>query len=156
MVSSLTLTTMPSQLRSMFRSFVVLAIIVSACNAGQAQSPGDEIHLRAIVQDVVPLASFSGRIIHVDVDPRFALTVRIQSAVPAVAGFTEGSVVTLAIHSPVLLFAGKPTKGKTYDFSLRREVEHGKVSFLGIRLRKIGQPDQLLHRRPFRNGRQLA
>ena len=121
----------------MLRSLAILAVSLSACNACLAQSTNDEIHLRATVQAVVPLTSFSGKVTPVDVDPRFALVVRIESAVPAVANFTEGAVVTLAIHSPSLLFAGEPKKGKTYDFLLGRKIENGKVSFFGLRVRKI-------------------
>ena len=96
----------------MLRSLAILAISLSACAAGQAQSANDEIHLRATVQAVVPLSSFSGQVTPVDFDPKFALTVHVESAVPAVPNFTNGAVVTLAIHSPSLLFAEEPAKGK--------------------------------------------
>jgi hypothetical protein len=86
------------------------------------------------VQAVVPLPSFSGQVTPVDADPRFALTVHIESAVPAVANFSVGAVVTLAIHSPSRLFAGDPTIGKIYDFSLGRRVEDGSTRFVGLRL----------------------
>jgi hypothetical protein len=121
----------------MLRSLVILAMSLVMCNAGQAQSTNDEIHLRASVQAVVPLTSFSGRVTTVDLDPMFALTVRIESAVPAVANFAEGAVVTLAIHSPSLLFGEEPTKGQAYDFVLHRKIQHGKVKFFGLRVRKI-------------------
>ena len=49
----------------MIRSLVILAVSLSAC-AGQAQTAIDEIHLRATVQDVVPLSDFSGKITPVD------------------------------------------------------------------------------------------
>ena len=100
---------------------------------GQAQNTNDEIHLRATVQSVVPLTSFSGQqVTPVDVDPRFALTVHVESVVPDVPNFPEGAVVTLVIHSPARLFAGEPTKGKTYNFSVRRTFENQKVRFLGL------------------------
>jgi hypothetical protein len=88
----------------------------------QTQSTRDEIHLRVTVQNVVPLTDFSGKITQVDFDARFALTVRIESVVPAVGSFTVGAVVAFAIHSPALLFGENATKGKTYDFSLQREL----------------------------------
>src|SRR5262245_20051113 len=98
----------------------------------QAQGANDVIRLRARVQSVVLLEDFSGVVIPVHFDPGFALTVRIESATPQVAGFASGSVVTFAIHSPSLLFAGEPTKGKTYDFVLHRKIENGKVRFFGL------------------------
>jgi hypothetical protein len=52
-----------------------------------AQNSNDEIHMRATVQAVVPLTSFSGQVTSVDVDPRFALTVHVESVVPAVPIF---------------------------------------------------------------------
>jgi hypothetical protein len=91
------------------------------------------------VQGVVPLSSFTGRVTPVDIDPRFAFTVHVESAVPAVSNFTEGAVVTLTIHSPSLLFADAPTKGKAYDFVLHRKIQKGKAKFFGLRVRKVDQ-----------------
>jgi len=96
----------------------------------------DEIQLRAKVKAIVPLEDFSGKAFPVDIDPHFALTVRIVSAMPAVADFTPGSVVTFAIHSPTIVFAGDATKRKTYNFSMCRETGDDKVKFsrLGIQI----------------------
>src|SRR5215469_12443461 len=110
----------------MIRLLAILGMSLWACAAGRAQSANDEIHLRAAVQAVVPLTSFSGTATPVDVDPRFALTVHIESVVPTVTNFSAGAAVTFAIHSPSLLFAGEPAKGKTYDFVLQREIKDGK------------------------------
>jgi hypothetical protein len=118
----------------MLRFLAILAMSLSACAAGQAQSTSDEIHLRATVQAVVPLTDYSGQVTPVDFDPRCALTVHVESAVPAVANFSPGSVVALAIHSPSLLFAGDPTIGKIYDFSLGRRVGNGSPRFVGLTL----------------------
>jgi len=103
----------------------------------QTQNTKSEIHLRATVQDVVPLADYSGRVTPVDFDQRFALTVRIESVDPAIGGFTAGAVIAFAIHSPALLFGGDVTKGKTYDFSLQREVKHRKTRFFGLKVAQV-------------------
>jgi hypothetical protein len=112
-----------------------LTIVISLLLFGafsHAQNSNDEIHMRATVQAVVPVTSFSGQVTSVDVDPRFALTVHVESVVPAVSNFPEGAVVTLAIHSPTLLFAGEPTRGKTYNFSVHRTLEGGNTKFSGL------------------------
>lgn len=73
-----------------------LAVSLLACAPGQAQSTVDEVHLRGTVQDVVMLTDFSGKVIQVDFDPRFALTVRIESV-------DRPSTVllrALSLHSP--------------------------------------------------------
>jgi hypothetical protein len=101
---------------------------------GQARNSQDEIHLRATVQSVVPLTSFAGHVTPVDIDPRFALTVHVESVTPSVPNFSEGALGIFAIHSPSLLFAGDPTKGKAYDFSVRREIHDGKVKFRGLEI----------------------
>jgi hypothetical protein len=88
--------------------------------------------MRATEQAVVPLTSFSGQVTSVDVDPRFALTVHVESVVPAVSNFPEGAVVTLAIHSPTLLFAEELTRGTTYNFSVHRTLEGGNPKFSGL------------------------
>jgi len=120
----------------MTRALTILAASLFACSAAQAQRTNDEIHLRATVQDVVLLSHFSGKITLVDFDPRFASTVRVESVVPTTTNFTPGAVLAIAIHSPALLFDGEAAKGKTYDFSLMREVKHGKIRFLGLRVEK--------------------
>ena len=89
----------------------------------------DEIQLRAKLKAIVPLEDFSGKAFPVDIDPHFALTVLIVSAMPAVADFTPGSVVTFAIHSPTTVFAGNAIKRKTYNFSMCREAGDDKVQF---------------------------
>jgi hypothetical protein len=101
----------------------------------------ETIRLRATVQDVVMLTRFTGTVIPVDVDPNYVLTVRVESVVPATAGFTPGSVVSLAIHSPTLVFQGDATKGKTYDFLLHRSIEDGEASFFSLEVSPAPTPD---------------
>ncbi len=120
----------------MIRALTILAASLFACSSSQAQRTTDEIHLRATVQDVVLLSHFSGKIRPVDFDPRFALTLRVESVIPETANFTPGAFLAFAIHSPSLLFDGEAIKGKTYDFSLMREVEHGKTRFFRLRVEK--------------------
>src|SRR5262249_11740904 len=122
----------------MLRTLAILGISLVACSAGLAQSAGNEVRLRATVQAVIPLTSFSGAITPVDFDPRFALAMRIESAVPAVGNLSPGAIVTLAIHSPALLFGRNTIKGKTYDFVLHRKIEDGKVRFYGLKVQKGG------------------
>ena len=120
----------------MIRTFAILAMSLCASTAVQAEGANDEIRLRATVQSVVLLGDYSGVVIPVHFDPGFALTVRIKSATPPVAGFAPGNVVTFAIHSPTLLFAEEPRKGKTYDFVLHREIENEKVRFSYLEVRR--------------------
>ena len=88
----------------MIRLLTILAVSLFASNAGQARSNIDEIHLRATVQDVVLLTDFSGKVILVHFDPRFALTVRIESVDPAATNFTVGAVVTFATLFPPFFY----------------------------------------------------
>src|SRR2546423_9698811 len=62
-------------------------------------------------------------VIPVDVDPRFAVTVHIESATPDEKPFKKGEEVVFAIHSPAILFLGKgeDAVGKKYRFKLVRE-----------------------------------
>jgi hypothetical protein len=111
--------------------------LVAASSAGQARSTIDEIHMRATVQDVVLLTDFSGKVIPVDFDPRFALTVRIESVGPAATNFTVGAIVVFAIHSPSLLFGEEVKKGKTYNFSVQRQIKHGKTRYFDLKVEKV-------------------
>ncbi len=115
----------------MLRMLLVLSIAFALSNLSQAQN-AHEIYLRATVEAIVPFADFSGSTIPVDPDPRFAMTLQIESVNPVVSSFPRGSAITFAIHSPSLLFAGEPTTGREYDFSLGRKVEDGKSIFAGL------------------------
>jgi hypothetical protein len=110
----------------MIRSFAILVVTLWACTVGQSQSTNDEIRLIATVRAVVPLASFSGTITPVDVDPKFALIVRIESAAPTTTDFKAGAVVTLAIHSPSLLFGGEATTVRIMNFDCDERLRMGK------------------------------
>lgn len=121
----------------MVRLFAVLGVTLLACTAGRTQSASNEIQFRAVVQAVAPLSTFSGAVTPVGVDPRFALTVHIESVVATITDFSAGAQVTFAIHSPSLLFAGEPTQGKTYDFVLHREMKDGKVRFIGLKIANL-------------------
>jgi len=101
------------------------------------QNTKNEIHLRATVQDIVPLADFSGKATPVDFDTKFALVTRIESVNPAIGNFTAGTVVAFAIHSSALLFGGDSPRGITYNFSLQREIKHGKTRFFGLKVEKV-------------------
>ena len=121
----------------MLRSLAILGLCVLARSAGRAQDHSEEIHVHAKLSAIVMLSQFSGKVIPVDLDPRFALTLRILSARPSVNALHDGNVVTFAIHSPSELFVREPKKGKTYDFSLSRETENGKVRFCCLQVEGI-------------------
>jgi hypothetical protein len=121
----------------MIRSFAILAISLWAGPGGQRQSTNDEFRIRATVLRVSPLTSFSGTITPVGVDPRFALTLRIDSAAPTIIDFRAGAGVTLGIHSPSLLFGLESPIGKAYDFVLHREHEDGRTRYFGVTAYKV-------------------
>ena len=87
----------------------------------------------ASVEAVTPLTDFSGEVWLVHSDPRFALTLRIQSAVPVVKELPLAGTVTFGVHSPTLLFAGDPTVGRSYMFSARQVIKNGRSTFTGLR-----------------------
>jgi len=119
----------------MIRLFA-LTVSLLAGATGQTQSFVDEVHLRGTVEDVVMLTKFSGKVIPVDFDPRFALTIRIESVDPE-GRFPTGAVVAFAIHSPALLFGAKEAKGRTYDFSVHRKVKRGKTTYFGLKAEDV-------------------
>jgi len=117
----------------MVRSIAILALSLFAWVSVQAQN-SDEIQLRAKLKAIVMLSHFSGQAVPVDLDPRFAMTLRVESATPSIDRFREGDIVTFAIHSPSLLFLETPKKGQTYEFLLSRTVENRKVRFCCLQL----------------------
>ena len=120
----------------MIRSLAILFVTALTWCVAQAAHTTNQVSFRATVQDMVMLSSFSGTIIPVAVDPRYALTLRIESGVPGFPNITAGSVVTFAIHSPSLLFGDDDPKGKTYDFMLHRESQKGKLRYFGLEIQR--------------------
>ena len=116
----------------MIRSLAILAIATLVFCGAEAQQTNDSISLRATVKEVVMLSSFSGTVLPVDIDSRFALTLHIESVAPVVTNFAVDSVVSFAIHSPSRLFAGENAKDKTFDFSVRHKTEKGKTRYFEL------------------------
>ena len=100
------------------------------------KSQREEFRLRATVHDVVVLSSFSGTVTPVDADPRFAVTMRVDSITPSLTNFTKGATVIFAVHSLSRLFGAADAKGKTYDFTLRRETAGGKNRYSSLEIRR--------------------
>lgn len=119
----------------MLRSIATFLFSAVTALAADAIAQREEFSLRAVVQDIVPLSSYSGTVMPVDADPRFAVTVRIESIAPALTSFATGATVTFAVHSPSRLFGGASAKGKTYDFTLRRVTAEGKIWYSGLEVR---------------------
>jgi hypothetical protein len=115
---------------------LVALLVLSLCPFAKAANGtcSDEVKLQAIVKQLAMLTEFSGKAIPVSADPRFALTLRVKSVQPAAQDMAAGSEVTFAIHSPSLLFSGEAQKGKTYVFTVCREVSDGNTKFGGLRV----------------------
>lgn len=128
-------------MQTAIRILLILVFSLCTCMAGSTTNNTDELHLRTTIQSVVFLGDFSGVVIPVHADPRFALTVHIESADPAISNFHTGDVVTFAIHSPSLLLGCKAEKGKTYNFVLHKTVENGKVRFFGLQIQRTTSGD---------------
>jgi hypothetical protein len=120
----------------MIRSLAILVMTILACCVVEAQTTNSPVFFRATVQDLVMLSNFSGKAIPAAVDPRYAMTVRIESVGSGVTNFTAGAVVIFAIHSPALLFAGEEAKGKTYDFTLFGKTENGRIRYFDLEKQK--------------------
>ena len=114
---------------------VVLSFVALFANAQQesaATHATDTIKLRAKVMAIHQLEEVSGTVVPVDFDPRFALTLRIETVVPPVAELMPDAEVTFAIHSPALAFSGDPKRGTTYNLVLCRRIVNGKPKFFGF------------------------
>jgi hypothetical protein len=119
---------------AMNRLLAILAMCFWICCNAKAQSSNnvstnEVIRLRVTLLDVAFLSSYSGTLTPTDdVDPRYALTVRIDSTVPAITNLTSGAVVTFAVHSPTLFLRGGAEKGKTYEISMPRRKARNLIS----------------------------
>jgi hypothetical protein len=120
----------------MLRSITIFLLSLAASFAADEKPQREEFKLRATVHDVVALSSYSGTVTPVDADPRFAVTVGIDSITPWLTNFAKGAGVTFAVHSQSRLFGAADAKGKTYDFTLRRETADGKTRWSSLEVRR--------------------
>ncbi len=107
---------------AMYRLITIFMMSLLTWRAAEAQSTNEIVRLRVTVLDVTPLPGFSGSLTPTgDVDPHFALTLRIDSCVPVVTNLTAGAVVTFAVHSPALFLRGSAEKGTTHEMTMPRK-----------------------------------
>ena len=103
-------------------TFVLLICLTAAGQGTNDVTTNDVARLSVTVLDVVPLHSFAGSLTPTsDVDPRFALTVRIDSCVPAITNMKSGIVITFAVHSPSRFLGGSAEKGETHQIEMSRK-----------------------------------
>lgn len=120
----------------MNRLLALFAVLFFASCAAKGQgtstvTTNDTVRLRVTVLDVVPLRNFSGSLTPTgDIDPRFALTVRIDSCVPALTNLKPGTAETFAVRSPTLFLRGSTEKGKSYEIEMSRKKAMNLVSKL--------------------------
>lgn len=126
-------------MKRFIRAVILLLFGLGVCAqeiVAPAEEKSHEVHLRATLEAVVPLTEFVGEVTPIDVDPKFALRLRVKTVEPVIEEFVSGAVLTLAIHSPWQLFAEEPTKSATYNFHLQRKTEGGKMRFFDLRVVK--------------------
>jgi hypothetical protein len=130
-------------MRAMLHTFAALLMTASfVCAGADEKKVVEYFKMRAVVQDVVMLGQFTGSVIQTHFDPRYVVTLRIEAFTPPLSSFTNGAIVSFAIHSPTRLFAGETPKGKTLDFVLSRETQAGTSRFFGLEVdTKSGQQD---------------
>ena len=103
--------------------FVVIAFTIAFLTALAANSQNtnntatnENVRLRVTVLDVALLQNYTGPAMPTDdVNPRFALTLRIDSCVPAITNLKSGTVVTFAVPGPSLFLRGQTEKGATNE-----------------------------------------
>lgn len=89
-----------------------------AAQASYAQSTNEVFKMRATVVSIGRVDGFT-RLDkpYVRFDrSQFSLTVRVESIVPRLTAYTNGSLTSFSFWAPSNLFAGEVAQGKMYDF----------------------------------------
>jgi hypothetical protein len=110
--------------------------------AAYGEPATSELRFRANVIDLVVRQQFSGTFRPVHFDPRFVLTLKIESIDPAVPELPVVSLASFGIHSPKHVFVlEKDLPGRHFHFSLTRIEENGNVRFIGLEvIEKTAEP----------------
>ncbi len=89
------------------------------------------MHFGVTVRKVEMLSQFSGQVIPVHFDPKWAVTVLIDSVEEPDAPLAAGTSVVFAIHSPSKLFKmdGEDAVGKSFDFTVDVTEKDGNLSY---------------------------
>lgn len=120
----------------MLRSITILLLSSVHIGVADEKAQREEFRMSATVQDIVALSNYSGTVMPVDADPRFAVIMRVDSMTPSLTKFPKGAAVSFAVHSPSRLFGAAEAKGKSYDFVLRRETTGEKTRFSSLEVRR--------------------
>jgi len=98
--------------RVMRHTFTILLTTISCvCARADEQKVVEQFKVRAAVQDVTVLRQFARSVVQTHFDPRYVVTLRIESVTPPLSSLTNGSTMSFAIHSPALLFGGERRHG---------------------------------------------
>jgi hypothetical protein len=121
---------------------ILLAVLLPLLTV-EAASPAQHFNLRAKILSVGTVSSAMPRdYIRTDFDAQVVVTVRVISVVPHDARFLPHHTVSLAIHSPSLLFIAEDPRGRTYDLELRAPKAGSSLWSLHLRREKLNQTMQ--------------
>lgn len=88
--------------------------------------------MRATVNDITMLQRFKGSAMVAHFDPRFVITLQIDSVTPPLTNYPADTLASFAIHSVAMLFpeySQQELKGKAFDFVLSRETRGTNSAF---------------------------
>jgi hypothetical protein len=93
------------------------------------------LSFRAAVQEQVIIFSYSGPVVVTGFDPHYVVKLKMEFVCAEAPEFAAFEMRAFAIHSPTHVFAGENAVGKTYDFTLTREIHNGKTRYRNLRIK---------------------
>ena len=114
----------------------VAALALSGCAARERGADAVRTEFKARIESISPLTTYSGKVVPVSVDPRFAMTVVLLEPVPEWTCKT-GEVVTLAIHSPSHLFGADEFLNQPYQIRLHGKRAESRGAYFYIEAERL-------------------
>ena len=124
------------------KAITILAFAIALGGYAQAQQKRDgevspppkevkiEARFTAKVRWIEMIGNRDAKVVPVAFDPRFLAGIEILSIESPVKPFDKKGKITLAIHSPAILFAGdEKAAGKTYAFKVFGTMRDGRPEF---------------------------
>jgi hypothetical protein len=131
--------------------FIIVFLSLLACKGERDQENVVTLRFSGTVRQLVMLSHYSGKVILVDLDPRFVVEVKIADEDTRRGIFDGAPTVAIAIHSPSRLFGWRAPDGPQdgvvglkFEFSIERLTSAAGIRYRNLKCIGGGDPNKVV------------